>query len=177
MSNLTLAKGLDSALATFTQLANSNRNVALILAGPCHRQKERQMIDEFVKKWPQRVEYRGPVYGADKGRFFADIDVFLFPTRYKNESWGIVLTEALSADCPVISCRRGCVPWIVQDGCGIIVDDPNDFVREAGEAIGHWIDDEQEFDRVRQQAGRRARLLTDEAERQFEHFLTRIREL
>ena len=177
MSNLTLAKGLDSAMATYTQLASSGRDVALVLAGPCHGSKERRMLDEIVRKWPHRVEYRGPVYDAAKSQFFADIDVFLFPTRYNKESWGIVLTEALSANCPVIACRRGCVPWIVQDGCGIVVNDPNDFVPQACQAIIQWMDDEQEFERLRRRAGCRAQLLADEAERQFAHFLKRIREL
>jgi glycosyltransferase involved in cell wall biosynthesis len=177
MSNLTLAKGLDTVLATFTQLVNSNSNVALILAGPCQRQKERQIIEESVKKWPDRVEYRGPVYGQAKAQFFGDIDVFLFPTRYKNESWGIVLTEALSANRPVISCARGCVPWIVQDGCGIVVNDENDFVPEACRAIQTWMDDDEEFNRVCRQSGRRAKSLSHDADCQFAQFLQRIREL
>jgi glycosyltransferase involved in cell wall biosynthesis len=177
MSNLTFAKGLDSALVTFDQLATSDRKVAMVLAGPCQGARERQALDEFMNKWPHAVEYRGPVYDMAKGRFFADIDVFLFPTRYANESWGIVLTEALSANFPVISCRRGCVPWIVQDGCGIVVDDPKEFPNRAIQAITNWMDDEQEFKRVQQRAGERARLLSDEADRQFAYFLERLREL
>jgi glycosyltransferase involved in cell wall biosynthesis len=177
MSNLTLAKGLDGALDTFHQLASGGRNVALILAGPCHGATERRMLDEFVAKRPDRVEYRGPVYGEEKGRFFADIDVFLFPTRYPKESWGIVLTEALATNCPVISCRRGCVPWIVQDGCGVVVDDPKEFPTRASQTVAKWMDDKQEFARARERAGDRARQLADEADRQFEHFLQRVREL
>ena len=177
LSNLSLAKGLDSAIDTYTALANAGRNVALILAGPCQGSTERRLIDHVVSKWPDRVEYRGPVYNAAKDRFFADIDVFLFPTRYNNESWGIVLNEALAASRPVISGRRGCVPWIVQDGCGIVVDDPRDFVPQACRSIIRWMDDEQEFARIRERAGCRAKSLTQEAERQFAYFLSRIRSL
>jgi glycosyltransferase involved in cell wall biosynthesis len=177
MSNLSFAKGLDSAMETYDHLARDGRDVALILAGPCHGAVERRMLDEFVAKRPNRVEYRGPVYGADKGRFFADIDVFLFPTRYPKESWGIVLTEALSTNCPVISCRRGCVPWIVQDGCGVVVDDPKDFPLQASQAVTNWMDNQQEFVRARDRAGDRARHLAEEADRQFAHFLQRVREL
>jgi glycosyltransferase involved in cell wall biosynthesis len=175
MSNLTLAKGLDSALATYTELIGAGRNAAMILAGPCHRAHERRMLDAFLAQWPGGVEYRGPIYDAAKGRFFADIDVFLFPTR--SESWGIVLNEALSANCPVIACRRGCVPWIVRDGCGVVVDDPNEFAPQACQAIQEWLDDQQEFQRVRQRAGERARVLAAEADRQFAVFLQRMREL
>jgi glycosyltransferase involved in cell wall biosynthesis len=177
MSNLTFAKGLDCAMETYDRLAEDGRDVALILAGPCHGAVERRMLDEFVAKRPNRVEYRGPVYGADKGRFFADIDVFLFPTRYRNESWGIVLTEALATNCPVISCRRGCVPWIVQDGCGVVVEDPKDFPAQASQAVTKWMDNRQEFTLARERAGDRARHLAEEADRQFAHFLQRLREL
>jgi glycosyltransferase involved in cell wall biosynthesis len=177
MSNLTFDKGLDSVLATFAQLAASGRNVGMILAGPCQGVEERQALDEFVKRWPKNVEYRGPVYDAAKGQFFADIDVFLFPTRYRNESWGIVLTEALSANCPVISCRRGCVPWIVKNGCGIVIDDPKEFPHRASQAITDWMDDGQEFQQVQQRAGQRASLLSEEADRQFATFLQRLREI
>jgi glycosyltransferase involved in cell wall biosynthesis len=175
MSNLTLAKGLDCAMETYDQLTGAGRNVSLILAGPCHNATERRMLEEFVAKRPDQVEYRGPVYGEEKGRFFADIDVFLLPTR--TESWGIVLTEALATNCPVISCRRGCVPWIVQHGCGVVVDDPKDFPSQASQAVAKWIDDKQEFARARERAGDRARQLADEADLQFAHFLQRIREL
>jgi glycosyltransferase involved in cell wall biosynthesis len=175
MSNLTLAKGLDSVMETYSQLADGGRNVSLILAGPCDKAQERRMLDEFLARWPNSVDYRGPVYGAAKEQFFADIDVFVFPTR--SESWGIVLTEALSANCPVITCRRGCVPWIVQGGCGIVVDDPKQFATWASEAIAKWMDDEQEFERVRKCAGDRARMLAAEADRQFSSFLQRLREL
>jgi glycosyltransferase involved in cell wall biosynthesis len=177
MSNLTFAKGLDCAMDTYDRLAGAGRNVALILAGPCHGTTEQRMLDEFVARRPDRVEYRGPVYGEDKGRFFADIDVFLFPTRYPNESWGIVLTEALATNCPVISCRRGCVPWIVQNGCGVVIEDPKDFSSQASQTVTKWMDNQQEFARARERAGDRARQLADEADQQFAHFLQRIREL
>jgi len=177
MSNLTRAKGLGIVLDTFTQLAESGRDVALILAGPCRRAQEQSMIHATLEKWPQRVEYRGPVFGGAKMQFFADIDVFLFPTRYKNESWGIVLTEALSTNCPVIACRRGCVPWIVRDGCGLVVDQPEAFVTAASETIARWMDDTRAYEDARQLAGRRASALSEEAHRQFAEFRTKIRQL
>jgi hypothetical protein len=77
----------------------------------------------------------------------------------------------------VISCRRGCVPWIVQDGCGIVVDNPNEFAPRASAAITKWMDDAAEFERVREQAGERARVLSDEADHQFAIFLQRLREI
>jgi glycosyltransferase involved in cell wall biosynthesis len=177
MSNLTLAKGLGLAIDTFSQLAEAGREVRLILAGRCHGKREQQLIEDARQKWPDRVEYRGPVYGDDKQQFFADIDAFLFPTRYKNESWGIVISEALAAHRPVIACRRACVPWIVQDGCGIVVDRPADFADVASQTISRWMDNRQEYEHACQMAGKRAGVLDDEAQSQFANFLQRMREL
>ena len=46
----------------------------------------------------------------------------LFPTRI-NESFGLVMIEALACGTPVIGFRRGAVPEVVQDGVtGFVVD-------------------------------------------------------
>ena len=73
----------------------------------------------------------GPVYGDDKAKFFAEIDVLLFPTQYKHESWGIVLNEALAAGVPVITNDRGCSSIVVGDRAGLVVPDPAQFVASA----------------------------------------------
>lgn len=177
MSNLTIEKGLGHAIDTFEQLTESGYEVALVLAGPCKGRAEQSLIDRALAKWPQRIEYRGAVYEEAKKQFFADIDVFLFPTEYANESWGIVLTEALVTKCPVITYSRGCIPWIVQGGCGLVIEPEASFVELASELISRWIDDSEEHQRVCQLAGDRAELLNQESKRQFKTFLEDVRQL
>lgn len=174
MSNLSLAKGIDEAIATFERLAVEGRRVALILAGPCMGTEERALVDAALSRWPGQIEYRGPVYGAEKAQFFADVDVFLFPTRYRNESWGIVLTEALSVGCPVISRSRGCVPWIVRGDCGVVVPPDGDFVAAATERIAAWIDSPDQFQGARTAARRRSDELEEDASRELPAFVEQI---
>lgn len=174
MSNLSLAKGIDDVLATFQRLAgDGGRRVRLTLAGPCMSAVERALVDDALARMPGQVEYRGPVYGRDKAQFFADIDVFLFPTR--SESWGIVLTEALSAGCPVVARDRGCVPWIVRGGCGHVIDGDVDFPMAAAEHLRRWRDNPAELSAGRDAAKRRSAELAREATDQLPAFSMRLR--
>ena len=177
MSNITIHKGLDLVLETFARLIELGQEVSLVLAGPCPGKFEQQLIDQAIAKWPNLVEHRGPVYGEDKQRFFADIDVFLFPTRYKNESWGIVLSESLAAGCPVIASRRGCIPAIIQDGAGLIVPPEEDFVRAASQRIVQWLGDRPAYDEARRMASKRSKVMQQEAQQEFHLFLEQIQNL
>jgi len=174
LSFLMMDKGLDEVIVTFERLAEQGRNVRLILAGPCKGAKERHLIEATVAKWPGRVDYRGPVYGRDKAQFFADIDAFLFPTRYAAESWGIVLTEALAAGRPVAARSRACVRWIVNEDCGVVVDPQADYVAAAVALISTWIDSPATYQRACDAARRRSDQLQDDAERQFPEFVRRL---
>ena len=48
-------------------------------------------------------------------------DVFVYPSAW--ESFGIAYLEAWAAGKPVIGCRRGAVPWVINSGeDGLLVD-------------------------------------------------------
>lgn len=177
LSNLTFAKGLDDAIATFERLAERGLPVRLILAGPCMGAAERALIDGALARWPDRIEYRGAVYGRDKAQFFSDIDVFVFPTRYIHESWGIVLSEALAVGCPLITRSRGCVPWIVRDGCGFVIDDAQSFPDVAAEHIGRWLAEPDELAQARRAALQRSAALERDAVEQLPVFVEGVRRL
>jgi hypothetical protein len=168
-----LAKGLDDVISTFERLASAGRDVRLVLAGPRKGGPvENRMIDEAVEKWPARVEFRGPVYGPEKSQFFADVDAFIFPTR--TESWGIVLTEALAAGCPVVARSKGCVPWIVQHGCGVAVDPQANFVDQACATVTQWIESPEVFRNACAAATMRSAELQADADRQLPEFVSRV---
>ena len=177
LSNLTLAKGLDLVLETFENLIDRGLNVRLVLAGPCMHEEALSLVRLVTERWPQQVEYRGPVYEEKKAQFYSDIDVFLFPTRYKNESWGIVLTESLASGCPVIANDRGCVSYIIRDGCGLIVSPEDDFVVCAVELIEQWFNDPGLHRKAIHQAIQRYHKLKLEAVEQLPEFVEGMRSL
>ena len=64
----------------------------------------------------------GRVYGEEKETLFAKSDIFVFPSYYERETFGIVNIEAMSWGLPVISSNEGAISEVVQDGIsGFIV--------------------------------------------------------
>lgn len=121
MGNLTFEKGVERAIAAF-RLARAHGLVdSLILAGPCQDDSARAAIAAAKTEFGERLRYLGPVAGDSKFSFFADIDVFLFPSLYRNETQGIVNLEALAAGVPVIAYGLCCIPSDLNDpSCAVV---------------------------------------------------------
>lgn len=62
-----------------------------------------------------RVFVHGPKYGKDKKAYFTQSDVFVFPTYYHGETFGLVLLEAMEYGLPCISTFEGGIPSVVED--------------------------------------------------------------
>lgn len=62
------------------------------------------------------VNAYGAKYGEDKNEFFQIADVFVFPTFYHNETFGLVLLEAMQYSIPCISTDEGGVPSVIENG-------------------------------------------------------------
>lgn len=62
------------------------------------------------------VVYQGRKYGDDKRTFFENSDIFVFPTFYRNETFGLVNLEAMEWKLPVVSTDEGGIPDVVKDG-------------------------------------------------------------
>lgn len=64
----------------------------------------------------QHVFAHGKRYGRDKDSFLQNSDIFVFPTYYRNETFGLVNLEAMMFGLPVISTPEGGIPDVVVDG-------------------------------------------------------------
>lgn len=138
MGNLADEKGLDLVLDLFREAAASGLAARLVLAGPPADEKAARAIAAAREVHGDGLDYRGPVYGADKDRFFADIDLFLFPTRYVNEAEPIVIFEAMARGVPVIAYGRGCIAEQLGEGAaaaGVVVPPQDQFLHHAVAAL------------------------------------------
>ncbi len=118
LSNLNKEKGLFDFLYLVKSL--SLDKFEFHLAGPIVNSDDRK----FVKK--EEIIYYGPVQGELKNKFYSEIDVFVFPTKYKNEAQPLVLYEAMEFGKYIITYDRGCIKSQVE-GHGLIVNDKEEL--------------------------------------------------
>jgi glycosyltransferase involved in cell wall biosynthesis len=168
LSNLSLAKGLDQAIETFAELHRAGRPVTLTLAGPALDRAASRLITRTLADYPGHVHYLGAVYNEAKSRFFAGIDVLLFPTQ--QESWGMVLHEALAVGIPVIANDRGCTALVVGEKAGLVVHRGEDFVESAGAQLARWQDQPAEYAAASSFAIEQADFLNREGQRTLAEF-------
>ena len=137
LANLSKEKGLDEVLATARLAAEHDLNIQFIVAGPFEDISLKAVFETYIYSCPN-VRYVGPVYGADKESFFRNIDLLVFPTKYRHEAEPLVILEAMSRSRPVIAYARGCISDMIGDQGGYAVDLAESFPSVAVNLIHKW---------------------------------------
>lgn len=123
LSNLTVEKGALRVAALFQEALAAGHDVRLIVAGPTDDRRIETRLRDLIARYPDRVEWPGPVRGEAKAVVLSRIDAFLFPTSYVNEAQPLVLLEALAAGAAVVATGRGCIACDLRHVPGLIADD------------------------------------------------------
>jgi glycosyltransferase involved in cell wall biosynthesis len=134
LSNLISSKGVYVLLYACKELLNKSINFnCLFVGGEGDISKEvfAEKISELGLQ--NHVFYLGKKYDNEKNEIFVNSDIFVFPTFYHNETFGLVNVEAMMFGLPVISTDEGGITDIVEDGLtGYIVnkEDSTDLVNK-----------------------------------------------
>lgn len=120
LSNITYEKGISTFLGLADELHARNVPVQCMIAGPV-APEIKTWFDDALAKSPH-VQYVGPQYGADKNRFFEQTDLLVFPSTYVNEAEPVTILEAFGCGVPVIATALGCIPGLVGEQRGIVLD-------------------------------------------------------
>lgn len=107
LSRIHPKKGLRRLFEAWAIIAPERRDWDLLVVGPDeggHRSELKRYLD--VRDIP-RVQFLGPLYGADKEDLIASADLFVLPTL--SENFGIAVAEALAAGVPAIVTKGA--PW------------------------------------------------------------------
>jgi glycosyltransferase involved in cell wall biosynthesis len=144
---LSRAKGVLEFLDVAERICRSHPDLRALLAGPIADPSLQPILTERLRKAPW-VDYVGPVYGDDKSRFFNQVDVLVFPTRYINEADPRVVIEALAHGTAVVALNRGCVNATLSGGGGACIPDSQDFVQATTDLLGGWLADAAAFSAV-----------------------------
>jgi glycosyltransferase involved in cell wall biosynthesis len=115
------AKGLELA-ARISRITG----VPLIVAGSSPNRELVREIAAFCRR--SGCRYVREVHGPRKARLFAEAKALLFPTQW-NESFGLVIAEALMSGTPVISSSRGACPELVSPDVGFVCETESDYLQ------------------------------------------------
>ncbi|WP_066372415.1 glycosyltransferase family 4 protein [Herbidospora mongoliensis] len=127
-------KGLAVLLEAFVKLAPERPDVRLLIAGPGDAD---DVYAKLPKKLHDRVGLLGMVSEADKIRAYHSVDVFVAP-NLGGESFGIVLTEAMSSGATILASDIPAFRKVLGDGqAGALfaTGDAAALAREAGRLL------------------------------------------
>ncbi|GGO21452.1 GDP-mannose-dependent alpha-(1-2)-phosphatidylinositol mannosyltransferase [Microbispora rosea subsp. aerata] len=127
-------KGLPVLLEAFALLAPERPKLRLLIAGPGDPD---DVLDRVPRPYRDRVGLLGMVSEADKVRAYHSVDVFCAP-NLGGESFGIVLTEAMSAGAPILASDIPAFRRVLDDGqAGALftTGDPAALAREAARLL------------------------------------------
>jgi glycosyltransferase involved in cell wall biosynthesis len=139
LANLSLAKGMADVLTIAERCEEDGLPIDFSIAGPFEDPADEPSYRLRCARL-QNTEYLGPVYGDAKEAFWRQIDVFIFPTRYRNEAEPLVIHEALRSGAAVIAYARGCIADQVGPA-GIAVPVEAEFVQTALGDLRTWAED------------------------------------
>ena len=134
LSNLSRAKGLDEVLAAYGALHAGGVDVNLLLAGPVADAMDRRLVEHAVEASLGRITWVGALLPDEVPGFLAQLDVFLFPSRYRHEAEPLVVLEAASVGVPTVAFDVGSLHELVGQLGGVAVP-PGPTFAEAVQAF------------------------------------------
>ena len=136
LSNLSAEKGIAEVVDLAVALKAEGIRAGLIIGGPAVDNESSEHIDRASRELGELFEYRGPLAGASKQRFFSDITHFAFPSRYEHEAMPLVLYEALAAGVVCIATRQGVIAEQLEGSPALLAENSASFVQDVLPALG-----------------------------------------
>jgi glycosyltransferase involved in cell wall biosynthesis len=172
LGNVSREKGILEFLEVCRELAGRHRDtLRAAIAGPFVERGAESAVRAFLAEFPT-VEYVGPVYDAAKRRFYASIDVLLFPSHEETDP--LTIYEALEAGLPVVVLGRGCLPSVLAGGGGVVVEQAGDYVGAAVRQVETWLTSPDSYRRASAEAAARYRVLVPGAGRALERLVDHL---
>jgi len=120
-------KGIFVAIDAVQQLLMTGINVELTCIGEWDSPGVQARAESMVEtRFRPRFRFPGVQIGSEKWEYYRNADVFLFPSFFHSETFGLVLVEAMCFSLPIVATRWRGIPEVVEDGRSAILCDPRD---------------------------------------------------
>ncbi|MDX7878435.1 glycosyltransferase family 4 protein [Aeromonas veronii] len=153
LSNLIIEKGFLDLLEAFSLLPGSYKNkFELVIAGKVIANGHNATkINHEIENYENisGVKFVGAKHGEGKWKLLLESDILIFPTYYPTEAFPLVVLEAITAGCYVITTRHNYIPDLMKDICGLLIEPKN--LASMQRALMHVADnfDEVELGKIR----------------------------
>lgn len=109
-------KGVDTLVKAMPIVWSIFPEVYLLIGGArtLFSDQLEKLIDQLPENDREKVVLHYNFSEEEKPELFSAVDIFAYPSGY--ESFGIAFLEAWACSEPVIGCRRGAIPWVVNAG-------------------------------------------------------------
>jgi glycosyltransferase involved in cell wall biosynthesis len=154
--HLTARKGVDTVIAALPTIWARHPSAEVVIAGKAVEGTDDLRRTAFQASQGYDLRWIPDVTEAEKAALFASASMVLYPSRA--ESFGIVFLEAWTFGVPVVGCRTGAIPDVVEDGVTGLLMSPGDPV-ELANCISRLINDPAEARRLGAEGQRRVRKL------------------
>jgi glycosyltransferase involved in cell wall biosynthesis len=119
-----LDRAIDKGLRVAVE-ATARAGAELVVAGKAGDPAAMQAVDELCAA--PHVRRAGEVRGSERAELLAGARALLFPTQ-TNESFGLVMVEALVSGTPVIASNRGACRELLDERTSFICDTLDDYI-------------------------------------------------
>jgi glycosyltransferase involved in cell wall biosynthesis len=154
LGHLTFRKGLDTVVAALPTIWARHPSVEVIIAGKTTEEAHDLRRAAFQASQGHDLRWLPDITEAQKAALLASASMVLYPSRA--ESFGIVFLEAWSFGVPVVGCRAGAIPDVVEDGVTGLLVYPGDSA-ELANCVSRLIDNPGEAKRMGAEGQRRTR--------------------
>lgn len=129
-------KGMDVLVEALAGMVEARPGLRVLVAGSGEADK---LLDGAAPRVAERLQLLGRVSDADKARLLRSVDVYCAPNT-GGESFGIILTEAMSAGCPVVASDLPAFSAVLEGGAAGEMFPVGDAGRLA-EVLGRVLDE------------------------------------
>lgn len=132
LSNLIADKGLftaiEAARAIQADAGNNGLTIKWSFIGKWENESSKQKFFHYIDEHNLQsiLNHVGPLYNEEKYALLSTMDIMVFPTYYKHETWGNVILEGMMFKIPVIASNYVAIPEMIKDNVNGFLVTPKD---------------------------------------------------